>query len=77
LSCFSFASFKVFVSAVFETNEGGSNGRNKVVDEEEEEEEEEEEDKDFDFIIRVRWDNVKLIKIIGELLNPSLCNKRF
>jgi len=45
LSCFSSASFEVFVLAVFETEEGGNNGGNKANDEEEEEE-----DKDFNFM---------------------------
>jgi len=50
LSCFSFASFEVSVSALFETEEGGGNGRNKVDDDDEEEE-----DKDFDSMARVLW----------------------
>jgi len=49
LSCFSFASFEVSVSAAFETEEGGSNGGNKADDDEEED------DKDFDFTAGIRW----------------------
>jgi len=59
LSCFSFTSFEVSVSAAFETEEGGGNDGNTIDDEEEE-------DKDFDFIAGVRWDNVRLVKITGE-----------
>ena len=44
LSCFSSASFEVFVLAVFETEEGGGNGGNKADDDEEEA------DKDFNFM---------------------------